>query len=404
MNILLPRGFSRRQVLAGLAAGSLVACSPPVAPVTAGPADSNGGTAPSTPPVMPPGTAWEGWQRFASRFVKADGRVADVTFGGKTTSEGQSYGLFFALVAGERERFDRILRWTDEQLAGGALGTRLPGWLWGQRADGSWGLKDRGPASDADLWMAYTLLEAARLWQEPAYEATARALLAQIVERETVELAAGRVLLLPGPYGFALGDGRYRFNPSYLPGFLFRALGDADPAGPWARLWSTYEGLAPLLFPAGVAPDLCVVTRGGEVLPDEERGPVGSYDAIRVYLWAGLTGDRDAVLLSALRGFVTAIARFGSPPEKIHTLTGEALPGHYLPPGFAGAVLPFLATLRETGLLTGVERRVAEHRQQAREGAVTHYYDEALILFGAGWLEGRYRLDQGGRLQVPWAG
>jgi endoglucanase len=86
----------------------------------------------------------------------------------------------------------------------------------------------------------------------------------------------------------------------------------------------------------------------------------------------------------------------------VHTLTGEVLPGNYLPPGFAGAALPFLAALRESALLSMVERRVAQHQQEAREGAVTHYYDEALILFGAGWMEGRYRLNPRGQLQLPW--
>ena len=73
---------------------------------------------------------WPLWDDFDARFVEPNGSVVDVTFGGKTTSEGQSYGLFFALVANQRQHFDSILKWTSDNLANGQLGDRLPAWLW----------------------------------------------------------------------------------------------------------------------------------------------------------------------------------------------------------------------------------------------------------------------------------
>ena len=36
-----------------------------------------------------------------------------------TTSEGQSYGLFFALAANDRKAFDLLLAWTRDNLARG---------------------------------------------------------------------------------------------------------------------------------------------------------------------------------------------------------------------------------------------------------------------------------------------
>ena len=106
---------------------------------------------------------WPQWDEFASRFMQADGRIIDITFDRKSTSEGQSYGLFFALVANRRQQFDLILSWTSDNLAAGQLGEKLPAWLWGLREDGSWGVKDQNAASDADLWIAYALGEAGRL-------------------------------------------------------------------------------------------------------------------------------------------------------------------------------------------------------------------------------------------------
>ena len=392
------RRLSRRLLVAAVAAAS-VGCAPGAMPDLTRSADATGGETATRLKTAD----WVAFDRFTRRFITKEGRVVDVTFGGKTTSEGQSYGLFFALVAGDKPLFERIRRWTAAELADGKLGERLPGWLWAQRDDGSWGLKDANPASDADLWIAYTLLEAGRLWREPAYTTQGMALLATIAQTEVVELEGERALLLPAPYGFDLGNGRYRFNPSYLPGFLFLSLADADPAGPWERVWSTYLELAPQLFPAGLAPDLSIVDRRGRVFRDKERGSVGSYDAIRVYLWAGMSPPGARSVLPLLPGLIPLIAEHGDPPEKWDAATGRATATEYSPSGFQGASLPYLSALGATELLEVQQRRVQGHALAARMGANTQYYDEALILFGAGWQEGRYRFDTLGHLVLPWA-
>ena len=47
-------------------------------------------------------------------------------------------------------------------LAGSDNGNNLPGWWWGKDEKGQWRLLDTNSASDADLWFAYALTEAAR--------------------------------------------------------------------------------------------------------------------------------------------------------------------------------------------------------------------------------------------------
>ncbi|MGN5480012.1 glycosyl hydrolase family 8 [Cupriavidus basilensis] len=86
----------------------------------------------------------------------------------QSTSEGQSYGMVFALIAGDRNTFDRLWRWSVTNLGDGRLDDKLPAWQWGHRDDGTWGVMDRNPAADADLWFAFALAEAARLWNIPA--------------------------------------------------------------------------------------------------------------------------------------------------------------------------------------------------------------------------------------------
>src|SRR5271168_2315334 len=61
------------------------------------------------------------WQAYAATFITPDGRVLDPQTGNRTTSEGQSYALFFALVNNDRPRFDKLLTWTTDNLATGDL-------------------------------------------------------------------------------------------------------------------------------------------------------------------------------------------------------------------------------------------------------------------------------------------
>jgi endoglucanase len=152
---------------------------------------------------------WSGYRAFVERFVQADGRVIDYsTPAQQTTSEGQSYALFFALVANDRATFDRLLGWTRTNLAGNqfdAQNMRLPSWQWGRKADGSYGVLDPNSASDSDLWIAYDLLQAGRLWHEAGYTQLGEALATQIARQEMTTLPGVGPMLLPGPQGFKTG-------------------------------------------------------------------------------------------------------------------------------------------------------------------------------------------------------
>ena len=345
---------------------------------------------------------WPEWNDFVGRFVQADGRVIDLTFERKSTSEGQSYGLFFALVANQRAQFDTLLKWTSDNLAAGQLGDKLPAWLWGLRADGKWGVKDENSASDADLWIAYTLLEAARLWNAPHYADTGRKLLDLIRRHEIAQAGSAGPVLLPGAIGFTLDKGRFWLNPSYLPDFMFRYLAATDPKGPWQSVWDGYMRMAPRIFSAGVAPDMFVVDSTGKVMPDTQREPSGSYDAIRVYLWAGMSGRSSQEMVRMLSTYAELIRKLGAPPEKVDPLTGVAIKSSYSPIGYSGAVLPFLSALDDKPSLEKQRDRVRAAALRAKRGEATNYYDQVLILFGKGWLDGQYRFDDQGRLQPKW--
>lgn len=119
------------------------------------------------------------WRGYRRHFMQRDGRVIDWKGGGVSTSEGQAYALVRAVWADDRKTFDRALRWTLDNLQHGDP-TALPAWQWGQRTDGSWGVLDTQPASDADQWMAWALLIASERWEQPALRHQALGIIDQL--------------------------------------------------------------------------------------------------------------------------------------------------------------------------------------------------------------------------------
>lgn len=403
-----PRSPQRRQLLLRLGA-------------LAGGAGALASTACAAPAGKPPPAAARRlacddfdalWAGFVATFVQPDGRVLDPDTEARiSTSEGQAYGLFFALVADDRPRFDALLHWTRQNLCGGDLAVRLPAWQWGRQRDGRWGVLDANAASDADLWLAWTLIEAARLWNAPALATDGRALLARIRAEEVADVPGLGPLLLPGPQGFVSEDRlHWRYNPSYTPLHLLRGLSSADPGGPWTALAEQSVRVLPAIAPNGLAPDWATWTvqhtapLRGRWIADTQQGDTGSYDAIRCYLWAGVAPADDPLrpaLLQALSG-IQRHTRSVPLPERFATRAAAgadpaAVARGTAPPGFVAALQPYLVAL---GDCTGAQR-LSERLAATCANPTTRlrYYDHALALFSAGWLQQRWRCDRHGRLQ-----
>jgi endoglucanase len=339
--------------------------------------------------------SWTAWQRFKQHQLSADGRVVDHdTPQLKTVSEGQAYALFFSLIAGDRASFDRILQWTQNNLSAGDLAASLPAWSWGRRDDGSFGILDANAAADADLWIAYSLLEASRLWRAPHYRDLGLSVAQRVQREEVAEIPGLGPTLLPGPKGFVHDDG-WRLNPSYLPLQILRGLQRSNGEKIWGQVAQSAEKVIVGASPQGYAPDW-ILFRAGKFLADPATHGEGSYDAIRVYLWTGMLSIADparAALLAALRPMAAATASRGAPPEVIDTRSSQ-LHGNG-PVGFSAALLPFLASAALADAA-----HVQRLRARAWQDNVAHraYYDEALMLFGLGWQERRYRFDANGSL------
>lgn len=344
--------------------------------------------------VCSPAEPWHDWHIFQEMMVSEQGRVIDYSDPRQiTTSEGQSYAMFFALVNNDRTVFRRLLRWTEDNLAQGDLTAHLPAWLWGRNSEGAWQVLDANTAADSDLWIAYNLLEAGRLWNERSYTVLGHLLLQRMAREEVVTVPGFGALLAPGKYGFS-NNGSWRFNPSYVPPQLLARIAQEQPATAWAELHVNTPRFLIETAPLGLAPDW--VGRGEDWTYDKNDEQFGSYDAIRVYLWIGMLHQgslQSAPLKEHFRRGLLALDTARLPVEKVHVLQGTA--EGFGPPGFSAALLPIF-----NGTPVAQQQR---ERLAKVSTAELGYYNQALVLFGKGWDEQRYFFDQYGYLVPAWA-
>lgn len=345
-----------------------------------------------------PSQSWPAWNGFKSAFVSDDGRVIDRSQEDlRTVSEGQSYGLFFALVAQDRKAFDAILEWTENNLSAGDLGKRLPAWIWGKQGD-SWGVIDANSASDADLWIAYALLEASRVWCIPDYADKARALGELILSKESIEVSGLGLSILPGHTGFVLDNGAVKLNPSYVPPFMMARFASAwaDDTR-WAQAYLASQKLLLDTGKTGSYPDWVLYNNGEMSLPEDEQR--GDYDAIRNYLWIAMSSENDPTteaLLKQLSPLAALLLKRQNMPEWFEPL-GEKFSVDRGPAGFQAAMAPFLQAIG----MPELAKKFHTHslKNSNREAWLKYgYYNGALSLFAQGYMDRLYEFNSLGEL------
>lgn len=218
---------------------------------------------------------------FRARFVRTEGRVADDANGGASHSEGQGYGMLFAVAADDRKTFDALWAWTKSNLRtrGDAL------FAWRLRPEHN-APDDSNNATDGDLLIAWALLRADGRWHVPAYAAEADAILADVATKLVVK-RGGRTLLLPGEKGFVSPAG-VTVNLSYWLFPAFKAF-ERRTAEPWKTLTDSGRALMreARFGDARLPTDWILV--GDTVTPAPGRPRVFGHDAVRIpllTLWA----------------------------------------------------------------------------------------------------------------------
>lgn len=248
------------------------------------------------------------WRAFRDRFVSADGRVVDTGNQGVSHTEGQGWGLLFAVYFDDRACFSRLRGWTERTLR--RRDDSLHAWRYVPGAARP--VADQNNATDGDLFIAWALVRAARRWGVTEYRQTA-ATMAHDILRLLVRQVGGRSLLLPGLSGFE--DARsVTVNPSYYAFPALSALAPLAPSPVWAALQQ--DGLA--LIDQGrfgrwqLPPDWLRVDRQGGALSPDPRWPARcSFDAIRVPLYIGWAGLAAPSVDAAYAAFY--VSRGGAP-------------------------------------------------------------------------------------------
>jgi endoglucanase len=189
-------------------------------------------------------------------------------------------------------------------------------------------------------------------------------------------------------------------------------LAVVDPAGPWRQIALLIPRLLSSSSRHGFAMDWVNYDPGDGFYPTpappgkDPEGPTGSYDAIRVYLWAGML-NRDsqmrAEVLNAVPGMGAYLVNHDAPPEKI---SDQGIPGPQDGPvGFSAAVLPYLKSspgFEKSGKVQTARLDRLKNASTGLFGKDATYYDQNLALFATGFLEGRFRFGPGGELIVDW--
>jgi len=199
-----------------------------------------------------------------------------------------------------------------------------------------------------------------------------------------------------------------------MPLFIFQRFASVDPAGPWQAIALNIPRMLAGSARHGYAMDWVNYIPGDGFYPStamqtgnkESDVSGGSYDAVRVYLWAGMI-DRSSPLraqvLSAIPAMSAYLASHDAPPEKV---SDQGIPlAQDGPVGFSAAVLPYLRALPGLSRLGARQTvRIARMRDAATGlyGKDLAYYDQNLALFATGFLDGRFRFGVGGELKVDW--
>ncbi len=251
-------------------------------------------------------TAEEAGRAFLDGYVQDDGRVVRTDQGGDTVSEGQAYAMLVAVALGDAETFDAVWAWTQDNLrrADGLLS-----WRWDGR------VIDPSSASDADLDAARALVLAGESFGEPGYTTAGVDLGRALLDLETVQTAAGRILTA-GQWAMTEP---YAYNPSYASPGATAALAAASGDPRWAELDAGSRAVtAALLREAPLPPDWAQVHADGtvEAMPGAQgRGQSVryGYDAARTPIRMAESCDpADRALAAAM---VDALDRGGDVAE-----------------------------------------------------------------------------------------
>jgi len=248
----------------------------------------------------------ETWRGYKSYFIKPDGRV--LRFPQQdTTSEGQANAMLRAVVMEDRQAFDILLRWTEDNLSRQEkYNDHLLAWHY---VDGS--IHDGMPAADADIDYAMALILASQQWKDDSYADMARRTLKDILDKLTVVFKNHRYLL-PWIIDSQAALDKIPQNLSYYSPAYFKSFYAFDHDPRWLELVSTsyiisaqiqksFNGMTGV----GLVPDWFSVDNHGGLSVYAGKSSNFSWESVRVPMRVGIDVffNRDPRAIEALSKF-----------------------------------------------------------------------------------------------------
>jgi endoglucanase len=317
------------------------------------------------------------WTSYQQVFVASDGRVLDPSQNSISHSEGQGYGLLLALMNEDRPAFERILKWTMDNLQ--VRRDALLAWSWGRRPNGAWNVIDYNNASDGDILTAFALLKAAQRWGHAAHREAALRLIRDIRIQLAVAVRDYQ-LIAPAYFGFN-GEAGHVFNTGYLVLPAFADFARVDDEIFWKRVLTDSRRLLQRgVFSRFQLPADWVALQDGQVTVDRTRSPFFGYEAIRVPLYLSWQGSGER--LAVFANYLQFVENAGYLPLRVN-LVEETVSADEAPAGFYAVMGLYAERLGKEPLASNLFREAAT--RIAREPQ--DYFSNTLYLLARGKME-----------------
>jgi len=175
----------------------------------------------------------EVWEDYKYKFIEESGRIKDPHNSNVTHTEGIGYTLYFAYKMNDKQTFKKVYNWAKTNIK--LNKHNLPGWRWGKNQQkGCWCMLDMNSATDANLWIAYSLLLMYERTNNIEYKDEADAIIEAIKENQIV-YRRGVPFLLPYEKQI-MEDEEWRLNPSYFIFEIFEYFAKYDNDNVWYKL------------------------------------------------------------------------------------------------------------------------------------------------------------------------
>lgn len=216
------------------------------------------------------------WESYKEHYISDTGRTIDPVQSDSTISEAQGYALLRAVMMDDKETFDRVWKWTSENLQQDSL---LFAWKLSNLPNGR--KIELGNATDADQDIVLALAFAAKQWNELTYLTEAHQIL-NAMWNANIARYNGIPYLTAG--NWAHNEKIITINPSYLSPAHYRIFAELDTAHPWNEIVaSSYDILERCTFAdldtgnGVLPPEWCTLNLdSGEIVDSVPPQPVGS--------------------------------------------------------------------------------------------------------------------------------